>query len=156
MKTKAMFPGSFDPFHNGHLEILNKALAIFDEVVLYVAINVTKESFRSIDERVKLLQSVLNYHELTDRVSILPAKEGELTALVAKEKGITNIVRGIREKTIDEFEKYLMNEYLKENKNLVFTHIHTDLDVSSTVINENKGNKDVLELLVSESIIDDI
>lgn len=156
MKTKAMFPGSFDPIHNGHLEILIKSLSMFDNVVLYVANNDDKGHFRSIEERVRLAKKVIDFHELADRVEVRGAKEGELSASVAKELGISNIVRGIRGETINDFEEYLMKRYLEINKDLTFTHIPTNLKVSSTKINENKGNLEVLELLVSESIVDEL
>ena len=56
MKTKALFPGSFDPFTAGHLNILKRALTMFDEVVVAVGINQDKRGFFDMDKRLSIIR----------------------------------------------------------------------------------------------------
>ncbi|MBR5063666.1 MAG: adenylyltransferase/cytidyltransferase family protein, partial [Bacteroidales bacterium] len=74
MKTKALFPGSFDPFTAGHLNILKRALTMFDEVVVAVGINQDKRGFFSMEKRLDIIYqatagipgvSVIQYDNLT-------------------------------------------------------------------------------------------
>ena len=74
MKKKALFPGSFDPFTAGHLNILKRALTMFDEVVVAVGINQDKRGFFDMDKRLRIIRkateglegvSVIQYGNLT-------------------------------------------------------------------------------------------
>ena len=74
MKTKALFPGSFDPFTAGHLNILKRALTMFDEVVVAVGINQDKRGFFDMDQRIDIIRqavaglegvSIIKYDNLT-------------------------------------------------------------------------------------------
>ncbi|MBO7118331.1 MAG: adenylyltransferase/cytidyltransferase family protein, partial [Bacteroidales bacterium] len=74
MKRKALFPGSFDPFTAGHFNILNRALTMFDEVVVAIGINQDKRSFFSTDQKLDMIRqavkgldgvSVISYDGLT-------------------------------------------------------------------------------------------
>ena len=56
MKTKALFPGSFDPFTAGHLNILKRALTMFDEVVVAVGINQDKRGFFDMEKKLSIIQ----------------------------------------------------------------------------------------------------
>lgn len=152
--NKAIFPGTFDPFHNGHLEVLTKALVIFDEVIIYVANNTEKNSLRTKEERAELVRKVLSFHELDDRAKVVVQDGDEYTANYAKDNGITNIVRGIRQEEIDPDELYLMKRYKEYNPKLNFTHIYTPAKASSSFINKNREEKETIENMVSESIID--
>ena len=55
MKRKAMFPGSFDPFTAGHLNILKRALTMFDEVVVAVGVNIDKRGFFPNEKRMEII-----------------------------------------------------------------------------------------------------
>ena len=74
MKKKALFPGSFDPFTAGHLNILNRALTMFDEVVVAVGINQDKRGFFDMEKRLEIIRkatagmegvSIIQYDNLT-------------------------------------------------------------------------------------------
>lgn len=91
MKHKALFPGSFDPFTAGHLNILNRALVMFDEVVVAVGINQDKRGFFDMDKRISIInQAVRNLKG----VSVI--KYDNLTIDTCRELGIRVIVRGVR------------------------------------------------------------
>ncbi|MBQ6086842.1 MAG: pantetheine-phosphate adenylyltransferase [Bacteroidales bacterium] len=91
MKTKALFPGSFDPFTSGHLNILKRALTIFDSVVVAVGVNQDKTGFFSMDQRMDIIRQATAGME---GVSVI--KYDNLTIDVCREMGIRHIVRGVR------------------------------------------------------------
>lgn len=91
MKTVALFPGSFDPFTAGHLNILRRALTMFDEVVVAVGINQDKRGFFDMDKRLEIIRQAT---EGIEGVSVI--QYDGLTVDVCREKGIRHIVRGVR------------------------------------------------------------
>ncbi len=91
MNRKALFPGSFDPFTSGHLNILKRALTMFDEVVVAVGINQDKRGFFDMDQRVDIIRQMTSGME---GVSII--KYDNLTIDTCRELGIHHIVRGVR------------------------------------------------------------
>lgn len=95
---KAFYAGSFDPFTIGHFSIANRALEMFDHLIIAVGYNESKRSERSLEERIQHIKML--YGE-NPKVTIFPY-EG-LTAEVAREHGATVLVRGVRN-TLD-FEK---------------------------------------------------
>ena len=91
MKTKALFPGSFDPFTAGHLNILKRALTMFDEVVVAVGINQDKRSFFDMEKKLDII------HQATatlEGVSVI--SYDNLTVDTCRQQGIRHIVRGVR------------------------------------------------------------
>lgn len=91
MKRTALFPGSFDPFTAGHLNILKRALTMFDEVVVAVGINQDKRGFFDMDKRIDIIRQATSG---LDGVSII--QYDNLTVDTCREKGIRHIVRGVR------------------------------------------------------------
>lgn len=91
MKTTALFPGSFDPFTAGHLNILKRALTMFDHVIVAVGVNQDKRSFFSSEKKLEII------HEATkgmENVSVI--EYGNLTIDTCRQLGIKHIVRGVR------------------------------------------------------------
>jgi len=93
----AVYPGSFDPVTYGHLDIINRGLAIFDTVIVAVARNSAKNSLFTIDERVDLIRKALDGN---DR-AIVDTFDGLLIDYV-RARGATVIIRGLR--AISDFE----------------------------------------------------
>ena len=91
MNRIALFPGSFDPFTAGHLNILRRALTMFDEVVVAVGINQDKPGFFDMDKRLEIIRQAT---EGMDGVSIV--KYDNLTIDACRERDIRHIVRGVR------------------------------------------------------------
>ena len=91
MTTKALFPGSFDPFTAGHLNILKRALTMFDEVVVAVGINQDKRGFFDMEKRLDIIREATAG---IPGVSII--KYDSLTVDACRELGIRHIVRGVR------------------------------------------------------------
>lgn len=86
-----MFPGSFDPFTAGHLNILKRALTMFDEVVVAVGINQDKKGFFDMDQRMDIIAQATKG---LDGVKIV--KYDSLTIDACRELGIRHIIRGVR------------------------------------------------------------
>ena len=91
MKHVALFPGSFDPFTAGHLNILKRALTMFDEVVVAVGINQDKPGFFSMEKRVDIIRQATR--GITG-VSVI--QYDSLTIDACRERDIHHIVRGVR------------------------------------------------------------
>lgn len=91
MKRTALFPGSFDPFTAGHLNILRRALTMFDEVYVAVGINQDKRGFFSMDQRMDIIRQATG-----DLEGVNVIKYENLTIDTCKELGIRHIVRGVR------------------------------------------------------------
>lgn len=91
MKRIALFPGSFDPFTAGHLNILQRALTMFDEIVVAVGVNQDKRGFFDMDARMDIIRQATRGLE---GVSVI--KYDGLTIDLCKELGIKHMVRGVR------------------------------------------------------------
>ncbi|MBO8482519.1 MAG: pantetheine-phosphate adenylyltransferase [Bacteroidetes bacterium] len=91
MKRTALFPGSFDPFTAGHLNILKRALTMFDEVVVAVGINMDKRGFFPTEKRLDIIRQATAGIK---GVSIM--QYDNLTVDTCRELGIHHIVRGVR------------------------------------------------------------
>lgn len=91
MKRIALFPGSFDPFTAGHLNILRRALTMFDEVVVAVGINQDKRGFFDMDKRLSIIRQATRGIE-----GVRIIQYGNLTIDTCRELGIRHIVRGVR------------------------------------------------------------
>ena len=97
---RAIFPGTFDPFTLGHLDILNRSKLIFDEVIIGIGKNDEKTSMFSIEKRIELIKSVINKE---DKIEVM--SYNGLTIDFCKKVKADFIVRGIRSakwKTIDQ------------------------------------------------------
>jgi len=91
MKSKALFPGSFDPFTAGHLNILKRALTMFDEVVVAVGINQDKRGFYDSVQKIDIINQATAG---INGVSVL--QYDGLTVDICRKLGIRHIVRGVR------------------------------------------------------------
>ena len=112
----AIYPGSFDPITNGHLDILQRALKIFDKVIVLVAINPNKKSRFSVEDRVAMIkESVSGLNVEVD------ATDG-LTVEYAKKHGAIALIRGLRAVTDFEYEFQLAtaNDFIDSSIDSVF------------------------------------
>ena len=90
-KRTALFPGSFDPFTAGHLNILKRALTMFDEVVVAIGINIDKRGFFSTEKKLEIIRQAATGLEGVKIISY-----DNLTVETCRELGIRHIVRGVR------------------------------------------------------------
>ncbi|AUM62958.1 pantetheine-phosphate adenylyltransferase [Spiroplasma monobiae] len=131
----AIYPGSFNPFHEGHLNILTKASNLFDEIIIVVTKNITKDLNPNLLGRIKKIE------QLTNNLSNVKIEinENKLTAEFAKERGIKYIIRGIRDsKTLDyEVELHDANKSIfKDLETVLFLSDNENRKISSTLLKE--------------------
>lgn len=100
MKKIALFPGSFDPITIGHIDIIERASKLVDELIVLVAINSSKTAFFSEEERVTLIEEAIQH---VSNVRVVSSKE-ELTVDVADRLHAQFLVRGIRNAQDTEYE----------------------------------------------------
>ena len=113
MKT-AIYPGSFDPITNGHLDVLKTSSAIFDKVIIAVAYNSEKKGgLLSVDERVELIKKTTAEFPNVEVDSF----EG-LTVEYARKKGAKVLIRGLRAVSDFEFEMQLSQTYSALDKEI--------------------------------------
>ena len=91
MATVALFPGSFDPFTEGHLNILTRALTMFDEVVVAIGINQDKRGFFSTEQKIDIVRQAT-----AGMKGVRIVNYDGLTIDICRELGIHHIVRGVR------------------------------------------------------------
>jgi pantetheine-phosphate adenylyltransferase len=114
----AVYPGSFDPFTNGHLDVVDRALGIFDRLIVAVAANPDKRKpLFSVEERMQLIGAALKGR---DRVEVASFKG--LTVEFARSRGATSLVKGLRAYSdFDaELQQALMNRKLAPDIHTVF------------------------------------
>jgi pantetheine-phosphate adenylyltransferase len=138
LAKRAVYPGMFDPIHNGHLDVIQRSLRIFDELIVAVVANPAKEPLFSVHERLEMIDEATT--DLRSNFRIV-AFDGLLIDLVARERADC-IVRGIRAVSDFEYEfqMALMNRKLSSAVETVFLMPHESYSyISSRLIKEVAG-----------------
>jgi len=149
----AVFPGSFDPITNAHVDIVERATALFDKIYVAIGINSTKKGFFSPDERLAIVQSVFeSYKDAVEAVQF-----NGLTVDFCKEVGARFILRGMRNAADFEFEKAiaLNNAALAPTVESVFLVSSSGLShISSTIVREIIANSGNISQLVPKAVVE--
>lgn len=146
----AVYPGSFDPITNGHLEILKRALNIFDKVIMLVAVNPDKKSRFSAEERVNMIKEAID-----DERVIVDSYQG-LTVEYAKAHGASHLIRGLRAVTDFEYEFSLAsaNDFIDSSVDTVFLMSKAEKSfINSSMIMELYQNGVDVSSLVPPSVL---
>jgi pantetheine-phosphate adenylyltransferase len=134
MKHVAVYPGTFDPVTNGHIDLVERSLRIFGEVIVAVAENPKKAPLFTLDERLSMLKSVTaNYKNVS-----IEGFDGLLVDYVKKKKAVA-IIRGLRAVSDFEYEMQmaLMNRRLDSNIETVFLMPNVEYSfITSTIVKE--------------------
>ena len=148
---KAVYSGSFDPITNGHLDILKRALEVFDEVIVLVANNQEKKSRFSVKERVQMIKEATKGMK-----GVKVASTNGLTVDFAKKNGAKHLIRGLRAVTDFEYEFALAeaNRYIDKSIDIVFFMANSKSSfISSSIIDEMSKSKVDISKLVPESVV---
>ena len=135
---RAIFPGSFDPLTNGHLDVISRSAPLFDEMIVAVLNNAEKHPMFTVEDRCEMIRDVLPSVE-TDGCKLLVESFTGLTAEFARRSGATAIVRGIRAVSDYEYElrMALMNRRLEPEIETVFLMAGEEYSyVSSTLMKQ--------------------
>jgi pantetheine-phosphate adenylyltransferase len=152
----ALYPGSFDPVTNGHLDVLRRALAVFDRVVVGVLENPKKSALLAADERVAIIQSALAEAGLpADRVTVTTF--AGLTVDAVHANGATSIVRGLR--AVSDFETEMQlahnNRKLAPDVDTVFFMTAVEQGfVSSSLVKEIASFGGDVSSMVPAAVVD--
>jgi len=149
MRKIALYPGTFDPITNGHFDVIERALGLFDEVIIAVAVSQDKKPMFTLEERIEMInKSIANL----ERVRVVGFDN--LTVELAKEHDATVLIRGLRAVSDFEYELQLgyLNNSLDDNIETVYLmpKLQHAFISSSIVRNLLKFNGKTEHLLPSE------
>ena len=108
MNKIALYPGTFDPITNGHYDIIERALGLFDEVIIAVAISYDKKPMFTLDERIEMTKEAVK-----DLSNVIVVGFDNLTVELAKTHDASIIIRGLR--AVSDFEYELQLGYLNNS-----------------------------------------
>ncbi len=134
MKTIAIYPGSFDPITNGHVDLIHRACKLFDKVIIAIAQNANKDSFLSIDQRVNAVETAIEPLTNTRVLSF-----DSLLVDFAREHNAQIIIRGLRAVSDFDYEFQLsgMNKRLNPAiETLFMTPSEEFANISSSLVRE--------------------
>ncbi|AIX75307.1 MAG: pantetheine-phosphate adenylyltransferase [Mixta calida] len=150
MSTRAIYPGTFDPLTNGHLDILSRAAVMFDEVILAIAASPGKKPMFSLNERVALAQQATAHLANVEVVGF-----SDLMANFARDRQANVLVRGLRAVSDFEYELQLahMNRHLLPSLESVFLMPAEKYSfVSSSLVKEVARHGGEVEAFLPEPI----
>ncbi|GGF23873.1 pantetheine-phosphate adenylyltransferase [Hymenobacter cavernae] len=130
----ALFPGSFDPFTNGHLDVVRRGTVLFDKVIIAIGNNSSKTRYLPVEEMITLIESVFQ-----DEPCVSVQAYKGLTADFAKQAGARFLLRGLRNTTDFEYENTIAqaNRHVNPELETVFLITSPALAaISSTIIRE--------------------
>ncbi len=146
MKRIALFPGSFDPITTGHEDIVLRGAGLFDEVVVAIGVNTTKNYLFSLEQRLAFVEQTFAGHS-----NIRVMKYEGLTVEFCKSIGAKYILRGLRTSTDFEYESTIanMNKAISDGIETILLVTSPELShVQSTVLREiYKNNGDISSFL---------
>jgi pantetheine-phosphate adenylyltransferase len=151
-KKQIIYAGTFDPITNGHLNIIERGLKIFDEVVIAVALSTEKKPMFDIDERVQMIR---NATANLKNITVEPFDN--LLVEFAQQKGIKNILRGLRTNTDFEYELqlgYANNSLYSELETVYLTPNINKSFISSSIVRSILKYNGSIKHLVPKEVLD--
>ena len=146
---RAVFPGSFDPITLGHVDIIERGLPLFDEIVLAIGTNSSKKYLFSLEKRLEFLEKTFQ-----NESKIKVTTYSGLTVDFCKEIDAKFLLRGLRNGIDLEFEKAIgQTNYKMENIETVFLIASSGLEhISSTVVRDVMQHGGKYEFMVPDSV----
>ena len=153
---KAIYPGSFDPVTNGHIDIIKRSTKLFDKVIVAILNNSSKNYWFNLKEREELIRKSLEESSIDVEIDSF---DGLLVDFM-KNKNATVLIRGLRAVSDYEYELQLAltNDVLSENsiETIFLTASRENLYLSASIVKDIALNNGELKGFVNEKIIEDI
>ena len=146
---RAVFPGSFDPITNGHVDVIRRALPLFDEIIIAIGSNADKKYMFSLEERMRFIEETFS-----DEPKIRVEHYQGLTLEYCKQKEADFILRGLRNPADFEFEKAIAHaNRLVSGIETVFLLTAVDTSfISSSIVRDFIRNNGDFSLLVPPAV----
>lgn len=147
---KAIFPGSFDPITLGHIDIIERSLPLFDEIIIAIGVNADKKYMFSLEERIRFIEETFKYE---DKISVI-SYEG-LTIDLCKKLEADFILRGLRNPADFEFEKAIAhtNRTLSKIDTVFLLTAANTSFISSSIVRDVIRNGGNYKVLVPPSVV---
>lgn len=154
MNRKAIYPGSFDPFTNGHLDIVKKAAPLFDEVYIVIGVNAKKHrSFDTTKMKTAIEMTIKDMNMLNVSVAVFDG----LVAEYAKENGIKYMIRGLRNNMDYNYEENIAEVNKLIYPEMEYVYFRADnVAVSSSMVKELHGYGQDVSKYLPQAVYDTI
>lgn len=150
--TTAIYPGSFDPFTNGHLDIVKKAAMLFSKVYILIGVNVNKKRTYSSKDMIKAIEQTLKDENIKNCVVV---EYDGLTAEYTKSNDIKYMIRGLRNNMDYNYEENLAEVNKLINPNLEYVYFRAEnIAVSSSMVKELSGYKQDVSKYVPKAVLE--
>jgi len=145
IKKIGLFAGSFDPFTKGHEAVVKKALQLFDELIIAIGINSTKQGYFDIEKRKAHIAS------LFEHAPIRIVTYEKLTVDLCKEEGASHLVRGLRDSKDFSYERSIahMNETLSGIQTVFLLTDQQYAAINASIVREIHKNKGSIDAFVT-------
>jgi pantetheine-phosphate adenylyltransferase len=122
MPRIALYPGSFDPVTNGHLDVVRHAVGLCDRLIVAIGVHPGKKPLFSVEERLKMVQEVFGPVAAKAGCAFACTTYDNLTVTAAQQQGATIVIRGLRDGTDLDYEMQMagMNEIMAPDVHTVF------------------------------------
>ena len=146
---KAVFPGSFDPITLGHVDIIKRAIPLFDEIIIAIGVNASKKYMYSLEDRISFIEDTFK-----DIKSISVTSYEGLTAKFCKDNGAQFIIRGLRNTTDFNYEQPVAqtNFKLMDVESIFLLSSPEVSNISSSIVRDVLRNDGDVSSLVPTSV----
>ncbi len=150
----AIFPGSFDPITNGHIDLVRRFAPLFDKIIVAVGVNSAKKGLFSVEQRIKWLEEVFENDPIID-----VGQFKGLTVNYCKQEGAKYLIRGLRNASDFDYEKTIsqLNNIIGDNVETLFFISKPEYShISSTIVREIIKGKGDISTFVPEFMAEEI
>jgi len=147
---KAIFPGSFDPLTNGHYDIINRGVSLFDEIIVAIGVNADKKYMYSLEDRKRFIEEAFK-----DEPKVKVITYTGLTIDLCKKEKADFILRGLRNPADFEFEKAIAhtNRVMSKIETVFLLTAARTSFISSSIVRDVLRNGGDISQLVPESVL---